>query len=558
MRRILTLVLIGLLPLVLLWPLPQLGSSHVLAGADQEAAPHIWGFWAALQSGSPMSIEGSMARHPEGVSLPLVDPAHLAAYQLGQQLSPALGYNLVLLQGFWILGLAGALMARRAGGSARVGAIVAMLSAPMLAAPASGMTEAMGAGWVGIQLVLLLDWLDNGRIRSGVLAAITLAICALSGPYNGVWAGLLDLGLGIWWMTRGAGNELPWKQRIRPLWIALGASSLVAPLAASLGFGRDGDLPGSRGRGGIPEAFDQPDIFRGGIQTGADLSDPFLPGWLTGGEAEISHTAYLGLWMILLAALAWRRLPRTRPWFLASGGMILLSFGPHWHLWGRTLQLSEASGAILAPAGWLMHIEPLDRLTHWYRAGAIAHLLLVPPVVLLLGSFAVRIRGICVLGLAADLLLCAPLQWPLHHAPLPDASLLQALPDTRALLEIPPVSSDRPPPGHWRDQGALLQVQHGHATGGSPMGLGVSVLARSAQSSIETLMRTGQMDTAPLDTAMDQGFGWVVIYPAFRPIPLSAESHLEHCLGSPWAKEPSMWIFALGRSFPSSCSLSRE
>ena len=90
------------------------------------------------------------------------------------------------------------------------------------------------------------------------------------------------------------------------------------------------------------------------------------------------------------------------------------------------------------------------------------------------------------------------------------------------------------------------------------MGLGVSSLARSAQSSIEMLMRTGRMDTAPLEAAMDQGFGWVVIYPAFRPIPLSAESHLERCLGAPWAKEASMWIFGLSRSFPSSCSLAED
>jgi hypothetical protein len=297
--------------------------------------------------------------------------------------------------------------------------------------------------------------------------------------------------------------------------------------------------------------MDQPEIFRGGIQTGADLSDPFLPGWLTGGEADISHTAYLGLLMIILAGLAARRHASARPWLIGSVAMVLLSFGPHWHIAGRTLALGEE--ALRAPAGWLMVLEPLDRMTHWYRAGAIAHLMLVPPVALLLSSVKWKIQLICGLGLAADLLICAPLQWPLHHASLPDATHLQALPDARALLEIPPVSSDRPPPGLWRDQGALLQVQHGHATGGSPMGLGVSTTARSAQSSIEKLMKTGSMDIEALNRAMDLGFGWVVIYPAFRPIPVSAEHHLERCLGAPYARNPEMWIFVLSRSPPSSC-----
>jgi hypothetical protein len=298
--------------------------------------------------------------------------------------------------------------------------------------------------------------------------------------------------------------------------------------------------------------MDQTDIFRGGIRTGADLTDPFLPGFLTGGEADVSHTVYLGIVALVLVGLSARRSRTSWPWIGGALAMVLLALGPHWHVLGRTLRIGDS--AILAPAGWLMQLPIFDRMTHWYRAGAIAHLLLIPPLAAAVSSLAIRHRAVVGLGLLVDLLLLAPLQWPLHHAPLPDAGPLTTLPDSRALLEIPPVSADRPPPGLWRDMGALLQVQHGHATGGSPMGLGVSDTARSAQSSIESLLRQGTMDPRPLQTAMDEGFGWVVIYPDYRPMPRDAEAHIERCLGSPVHKDHRIWIFRLQRQIPASCS----
>ena len=60
-------------PPLLTWPMARVFSTHVLAAADQEAAPHIWGLWAAGQAGHLLQIETSLQAFPEGIELVLVD-----------------------------------------------------------------------------------------------------------------------------------------------------------------------------------------------------------------------------------------------------------------------------------------------------------------------------------------------------------------------------------------------------------------------------------------------------------------------------------------------------
>jgi hypothetical protein len=166
----------------------------------------------------------------------------------------------------------------------------------------------------------------------------------------------------------------------------------------------------------------------------------------------------------------------------------------------------------------------------------------------------------------ADALFGAPLRWPLHHASLPDGTELAALPDSRAILEIPPSTSATPPPGQWRDIGAILQVQHGHPTGGSPMGLcprdgagastNLSRTSQEAKRGVEHLTKTGSLrtrDLRALQTAMDDGFGWVVFYPAYRHIPPDGAQTLARCLGTPRVMDSKAWIFPLPREIPLSC-----
>ena len=85
---------------------------------------------------------------------------------------------------------------------------------------------------------------------------------------------------------------------------------------------------------------------------------------------------------------------------------------------------------------------------------------------------------------------------------MPNATALKSLPDGRALLEFPPVTTGADQPNHWRDFGPLLQVQHGHPTGGSPMRLGISQTAMNAKREIEELLKNGRTGGRALHSAL--------------------------------------------------------
>ena len=145
--------------------------------------------------------------------------------------------------------------------------------------------------------------------------------------------------------------------------------------------------------------------FRGGVHAGADLLDPFLPVQLTGAEAPISHTAYQGIVLLICATVVAARQPKARPWLAGAIGFIALSFGPWLYFQGRVLEVQGA--ALAGPAGVAMLAVPLfGRLTRWYRAGAVATLMLAP---WLPASRAPQHRALLAVALIADVLLCAPL-----------------------------------------------------------------------------------------------------------------------------------------------------
>ena len=535
---ILALLLI-LLPLLLLWPLPLDLSGTVLAAPDQEAAPHIWGLWVALREHSPLLIRTKLLGWPDGVELVLVDAANLPAFALGQALGgPAGGYNLVLYSGLIIQGLAGSMLARRLGGSPLVGAVAAMAAPTLLSNAADGQTEGFAVGWVGLQLALLLDAVRLGGARRVALAALALAASWYGGPYNGIFASGLDLvlGLGLLWRARTGGALR------RLLGVAGLAAALVAPLAVAILAMRDPTLPGSMARAGLPKIVENPAIFRGGVQTGADLLDPWLPGFLTGGEAEVSHTAYLGLVALLLGALAVRADRRRLPWLLGALAFALLSLGPYLYLGGTALRLGGRP--LLGPAGVLtLLLPPLGRLTRWYRAGAVASLLLAP----LAATWAGRgwRKPLVAALLLADSLLAAPLAWPLHHAPMIPAALTAPLIGEGAIFELPRTTTGQPPPGAWRDRTALAQTVHGHPLAGTIMGLVGSPEAAAHQQSVLRLAREGGWRLEDRRRLLAQGYRWIALLPRELPLPASSLENLNACLGSPIVRSPDYIVWTL-------------
>lgn len=533
-------LLLALLPLLLLWPLPLDLSGQVLAAPDQEAAPHIWGLWVALREHTPLLIRTRLLGWPDGVELVLVDPANLPAFGLGQALGgPAAGYNLVLYFGVVLQGLAGSMLARRLGASPLIGAVAAMATPTLLSNAADGQTEGFAVGWVGVQLALLLDALRLGGWRPALLAALALAAAWYGGPYNGLFASGLDLALGVGLLLRSAHRPTVLRRLAA---VALPALLLVTPLAVAILAMRDPTLPGSLARAGLPRVVENPAIFRGGVQTGADLLDPWLPGFLTGGEADVSHTAYLGVVTLVVATLAVRADRRRLPWLLGALALTLLCLGPHLYLGGLALRLGGRP--LLGPAGLLtLLIPPLGRLTRWYRAGAVASLLLSPLVACGAGRGA-RATLIGAL-IVADSLLCAPLAWPLHATPMIAASLTAPLQGEGAIFELPRTTTGQPSPGAWRDRTALAQTVHGHPLAGTIMGLAGSPEAAAHQQSILRLAREGAWRQEDRDRLRAQGYRWIALLPRELPLPAFSLDNLNACLGPPIVDAPDYIVWTL-------------
>lgn len=542
-----TVGLLAALPLLLTWPLARLATTHVMAAPDQEAAPHIWGLWAAGRTGSLLRLETTLQAWPEGVGLVLVDPAHVPLFHLGALVSPALGYNLVVWAGVVLMGLAGALLAAEAGGRPLVGAVVGMACPTLLANAADGMTEGFGVGLVGVFLALCLRAARTGDRRAVVAAGLALGATAWTGPYNAIWAATLGCGVG-----GGAILRRRWPA-VRST-LAVGGIGLLLSIPVGLAIfrARDEGLPGGSDRAGLPDIVERPEIFRGGVQTGADLLDLWLPVQLTGGQAEVSHTAYLGLAVLGAAGVACVRAPRARPWVGGALVFALLALGPWLYLGGSVLRLGDAP--LAGPAGLLMLAVPvLGRVTRWYRAGAIATLLLAPAVSLAASSR--RGAGLLAVLCVVDVLACAPMAWPLHASALPEVAPLARLPDPGALLELPPVTSGPPPPGAWRDLTVLSQVVHGRPVGGSMMGLGVSDAARSGVEAVRGLLRSGTLPADRHAVLRDHGFRYLVVHLQHHELPPRSRDHLAACLGPPVVASAALLVHDLGAAgAPAGCT----
>ena len=528
------LVILGL-PLLLAWPLPLVWRDAVLAAPGEEAASHIWGLWAAWETGHPLVVDSPLLGWPDGLSIVLVDPVNLPAFGLGLPFGPAAAYNALIYVGLALVGLAGAALARRVGGAPWLGAVAAMAAPVMVSTPASGLTEELTVGLVGLFLAALLRALDGGGPSWTAAAAALLALSWYGGPYNGLFASAIGAVVGLRALVSRRGGG-------RAALIGIGGAVLTAPLAWAILTQRDPRLPGSSERAGLPGVQDWSEQFRGGIFTGADLLDPFLPAPLTGGEPAVSHTAYLGVVVLAAAIIAVARDRRRWPWLAGAAVLVALALGPHLYLQGHAIEVGGRP--LLGPAGGLILALPFfGRVTRWYRAAAIAGLLLAPLV-----SLAGRRRGWGVavaIGLVLDTLLLAPLEWPLHATPLPQAPDPALLDGEGALLEFPMQTND-PPPGKWRDRGALGQTLHGHPIGGTIMGLPLAEPTREVGRVTRGLVYQGALPEAERAELLDNGFRWLVVYPEHRSIPSEAPDRLEGCLGAPLETKSDLWVYDLG------------
>ncbi|NOY25674.1 MAG: hypothetical protein GXP62_07350 [Oligoflexia bacterium] len=535
-----------LLPLLLLWPLPLVGSVDVLAAPGFEAASHIWGLWAAAQLHQPLVLHTDLLAWPDGITLVLVDPINIPAFALGDAIAgPALGFNLVAWSSLVIAGLAGALLAVEVQASPRVGALAAMCAPALVSAPGAGLTEELALGWVGLQLALLLRFRRTARPAAGIAAGLCLGACAWAGPYALLLAALVDGVVGL--------ASLRERKRLLGL-LAIGGLGLCLAMPVILAIsGRTATQPGGLARAAMPVLDEGPDRFRGGLMSGLDLLDAWLPAPLTGGVPEISHTGYLGIVVLAAAIFAVIRQRNLWPWLAGAVALSALALGPHLVLGGHALRLGGRP--LLGPAGLLVLVLPAAaRLTRWYRAAPVASLLLAP-----LAARAVlgrpRAATLLCVGILLDTLLLAPLPWPLPHTPLPHRAIWSQPLDAEAgaILELPLTTSGTPPTGRWRDAGPLAQTLHKRSSSASMMGLPPAGAARAGQRIVQKLLRTGRLSGTDRGALRRSGFRLVALRTTYLQMGPQAARRLDDCLGPPIATAEGLRIHALLAS-ASDCS----
>lgn len=517
-----------LLPLLALWPLPLVRGQALLGAPGQEATDHLFGLWAARRAGDWVVVHTTQVDFPEGLSFVLVDPLHLPVYALGELISPAAGYNLVLWFGLFVSALGVALLTRRLGGEPWVGAALGALAPPLVSSVSEGQTENFALGWVAVQLWLLLRYLDTGKASWGAGAALALAACFYGGPYNGVFAALLNAAVGLWWLRR------------RPGVLAVGAAAalLVAPLASAILSARFEHLPGSSARAELPPPTGLLHGFRGGLRHGVDLTDPLLPAFLTGGTHDIAHTGYLGLSVLVLAGLALRRQRALWPWVAGAGAFVVLSLGFHLYLGGEVLRLGEAP--LLAPVGVLTQAFPeLGRLSRWYRAAGVAFLLLAP-----LAALACRPRWL--LGIVlVDLLWLSPVPWPHAQVRSEFAAELSQLEGPGALLEVPH-HQDHAARRADTDENLLAAVSHGRPLSGSFLGIPGWVAREPRYMALQRVGQSGGDPDEALRFFHGEGFRYLAWYPEYARLSPQGRRDLDEALGPPVLRRSELVVWRLG------------
>jgi hypothetical protein len=209
--------------------------------------------------------------------------------------------------------------------------------------------------------------------------------------------------------------------------------------------------------------------------------------------------------------------------------------------------VAVGEGVLVGPAGLLVRaVPPLGRLAHWYRAGAVAALLLVP----LVASQGRGWRGPVLATLVLlDSLVGAPRAWPLQHAPPPDTAALERL-KPGAMVVLPRSEGRHERLHEWRYPNVMAQVGHGHPIADGMMGIPIGHGAHQACLAVRRVASGSPMPAHRRSELLEQGFRWVVLHPPLIERGGQAASALERCFGEAVVEEPGRRVYDLRRAGP--------
>ncbi len=426
-----TALVLALGALLFTWPLvlhPLLLGGHPHGETDN----HLWMMWRAIQGwlGQP----GPWANYPQGLPLPIMDPVNLPLALPGALLDPVLGYNGMLF-GNVLLGMAAGywLALQFVGPRAAWSAAVALGCSPFLSGEIEfGITESWPLWLLALHVAFLWRYQERGRRLDVLGAGLCLGGYALSGWYAAFFALVAELAIVPWWA---------WRSRRWAGFIAQGALAALITLPSFIHFLGIREFWGGRWHWPTQVPMAHLDNWRCLRNYGTDALNLVLPSLE---PAPISHSVYLGLGVLALAAIGLRAQGRRALGPLVAVALLLALALGHWvRLNGQVLEL--ASQPVQGPARMLLKaVPPLVGLSHWYRAVGPATVFLA----LLAAMGAQRLlswvpRQRTALGLViaaallAESLAVGQTRWPrMQYDPRPPA-IYAALEQPGAILELP-------------------------------------------------------------------------------------------------------------------------
>lgn len=223
----------ALLGLVILHSWPLASAPHALSRNDNgDCQLNEWIVsWIAHQlPRDPLHLYDANIFHPEARTLafsePLLVPSLLGAPLRWLGGSPVLTYNLLLLFGLWLTGLAGFYVAWRFTGDALAG----FLGGCLLAFHPQTLTrlphlQAQYAAFLPLALLCLDRLLVGGRRRDAVCLGLCVALLSLT---SGYWAALAAAALGGTVVARADEAVARWRTLVPNLALAVAVSALLA------------------------------------------------------------------------------------------------------------------------------------------------------------------------------------------------------------------------------------------------------------------------------------------------------------------------------------------
>jgi hypothetical protein len=183
---------------------------------------------------------------------------------------------------------------------------------------------------------------------------------------------------------------------------------------------------------------------------------------------------YLGVGLLVLLALTvwhWRRIPLVLWSGAMAAGVLVLSFGPHLHLFGSTLHV-PLPWRVLGALPYFEHILPSRLMVHFYLFAGIVVAFLVDRIIASRGRLQVRAAGAVLV--TASLLLLVPV-FPMGATPAPTPPFFSGaasrIPQGSVAVVAPFARSSEIMPMVWQaNAGFRFRMPEGYAIRPTPDG----------------------------------------------------------------------------------------